>query len=70
MRRRRGAGRPGRRDRPPGPAAIVEATLARFGRIDGLVNNAGIARFAPIEEAERTDLDAMAAVHILAPFLL
>lgn len=34
--------------------AMVEQTLAAFGRIDALVNNAGVADFGPIEQ---TDFD-------------
>ncbi len=34
--------------------AMVEQTLASFGRIDALVNNAGVADFGPIEQ---TDFD-------------
>lgn len=34
--------------------AMVEKTLAAFGRIDALVNNAGVADFGPIEQ---TDFD-------------
>lgn len=33
-------------------AAIVADTLDRFGRIDALVNNAGVAEFGPIEETD------------------
>jgi len=48
-------------------AAWVDATAARFGRVDGLVNNAGIMTSAPIEEADEADLDAMWAVNVKAP---
>lgn len=51
-------------------AQVVEATLERFGRIDGLVNNAGVARFAPIEEADPADLGDMVDAHLLGPFLM
>lgn len=33
-------------------AALVEATLARHGRIDGLVNNAGVSLHRPLEELD------------------
>ena len=35
--------------------AMVEATLAEFGRIDFLMNNAGISRWAPAEEVSQQD---------------
>ena len=37
---------------PEGVAAAVQAAVSRFGRIDVLVNNAGIGYFAAIEEGE------------------
>lgn len=36
-------------------AAAVEATIARFGRVDVLVNNAGIGYFSTIEESTPAD---------------
>lgn len=47
--------------------AWVAATMARFGRIDGLVNNAGIAPVAQVEDADDTNLDALWAVNVKAP---
>ena len=55
---------------PATAAAWVEATLARFGRIDGLVNNAGILRQVTFDVGEEDDLDAMWAVNVKAPFRL
>jgi NAD(P)-dependent dehydrogenase (short-subunit alcohol dehydrogenase family) len=51
-------------------ASWVEATIARFGRIDVLVNNAGIARFVGLEEGSEDDLDELLAVNVKAPFRL
>jgi NAD(P)-dependent dehydrogenase (short-subunit alcohol dehydrogenase family) len=42
---------------------------ARFGRLDALVNNAGIANFKPILETELEDWNAIMAVNLTGPFL-
>ena len=47
--------------------AWVAATVARFGRIDALVNNAGISRWAGIEEADETALEDLWRVNVKAP---
>lgn len=49
-------------------APWVEATVARFGRIDVLVNNAGISRFVGLEDGSEDDLDDLLAVNVAAPF--
>jgi NADP-dependent 3-hydroxy acid dehydrogenase YdfG len=51
-------------------ASWVEATIARFGRIDVLVNNAGISGFVSLEEGSEDDLDELLAVNVKAPFRL
>lgn len=48
----------------------VDATIARFGRIDVLVNNAGISRFVGLEDGSEDDLDDLLAVNVKAPFRL
>jgi NAD(P)-dependent dehydrogenase (short-subunit alcohol dehydrogenase family) len=48
-------------------AAWVEAASARFGRIDGLVNNAGISIKATIETVSDEELDRIHAVNVKAP---
>ena len=45
----------------------VDATASRFGRIDGLVNNAGMAVRVRIEDEKDTELDRMWAVNVKAP---
>jgi len=44
---------------PEAPRRVVEATLDRFGRIDGLVNNAAIQPLAPLAELGDDDWSAM-----------
>jgi len=50
-------------------AAWIDATVARFGRIDGLVNNAGIMEAVAVDDFEDGEarLDAMWAVNVKAP---
>ncbi len=48
-------------------ADVVSAALARFGRIDGLVNAAGVARFAPLGTATAADLELMLDAHLRGP---
>lgn len=47
--------------------AWVAATVARFGRIDGLVNNAGVALDAAIEDADETAYDRMWEINVKGP---
>jgi len=49
------------------PARWVQATLDRFGRIDGLVNNAGIYRHATLLDDEEAPLDEMWRVNVKGP---
>jgi NADP-dependent 3-hydroxy acid dehydrogenase YdfG len=50
--------------------AWVDATLERFGRIDALVNNAGIARLSTIEDESEDTLDEMWLVNVKGPLRL
>ena len=47
----------------------LDATLARFGRLDVLVNNAGINIREPIEEMKAENFDKMLSVNVKGPFL-
>ena len=49
---------------------LVEATLARFGRIDIVVNNAGIDCEAPVVDLDIDLLDRCLAVNVRAPLVL
>ncbi|MGL5139363.1 MAG: SDR family NAD(P)-dependent oxidoreductase, partial [Beijerinckiaceae bacterium] len=54
------------------PASITRAFgqhMARFGRLDALVNNAGIAVFKPILEVTLEDWSRVMAINLTAPFL-
>jgi NADP-dependent 3-hydroxy acid dehydrogenase YdfG len=50
------------------PAAWVAATLTRFGRIDALINNAGILLEILLEQGDESALDQMWEVNVKGPF--
>jgi 3-hydroxybutyrate dehydrogenase len=54
--------------RPDDIEAMLLGTVARFGRIDLLVNNAGIQHVAPIEEFPPAKWDAILAINLSAAF--
>jgi len=55
---------------PLAPAKIIAESIARFGRVDGLVNAAGLTDRASVETATLADWDRLFAVNTRAPFFL
>ncbi|RJL27203.1 SDR family NAD(P)-dependent oxidoreductase [Bailinhaonella thermotolerans] len=51
-------------------AHVVGETLRAFGRLDGLVNNAGLARLGGVEHADDAAVEAMVRTNLLAPLRL
>ena len=49
---------------------VVEATLASFGRLDVLVNNAAVIRNGPLETFTIEEFDQHVAINLRAPFFL
>ena len=50
--------------------AALAATLAHFGRVDGLVNNAGIFKAAPFLDITEADWDAVLDINLKGSFLV
>lgn len=55
---------------PDAPERIVTAALDRFGRLDAVVNNAGMARFGGLGKTEMSELTEMFDVNVRAPAAL
>ena len=49
---------------------LVQDTVARFGRLDIVVNNAGLGIFGPLAEMTSEQWDSVMAVNARGPFLL
>lgn len=50
--------------------AVIAQVLTHFGRIDVLVNNAGIGKFGPMEHIKLTDVEQLFRVNVLASYAL
>jgi len=50
-------------------AAVVQAALDAFGRIDVLVNNAAIWRTAPIDQETQERFEQLLRINLIGPFL-
>ena len=51
-----------------GANALVRAAIDRFGRVDALINNAGIIRWAGMPDADAENLQQHLAVHVAGSF--
>jgi 3-oxoacyl-[acyl-carrier protein] reductase len=56
--------------REPEVVRLVQDTVARFGRLDIVVNNAGLGIFGPLAEMTAEEWDSVMAVNARGPFLL
>lgn len=52
---------------PDAVLRAVDAVLRRFGRLDGVVNNAGLARFSPIDRADLSEFEGMLDANLRGP---
>jgi NAD(P)-dependent dehydrogenase (short-subunit alcohol dehydrogenase family) len=53
-----------------GAAAVVDAALDGFGRLDIVINNAGLLRSAPVTEFLTSDWNDILRVNLTGPFLV
>ncbi|NAS22808.1 SDR family oxidoreductase [Herbidospora sp. NEAU-GS84] len=55
---------------PGAPEQVVEAAVARWGRLDVLVNNAGAAKIMSLAETSADEITGLFALNVTAPSLL
>ncbi len=55
---------------PGSPALIAAACRDRFGRIDGVVNNAAVVRHKPLADWDTADFDRHVATNVRGPYFL
>ena len=55
---------------PESATAWVMETVEHFGRLDALINNAGVLRMVDFEQSSEDDLDDLWAINVKAPFRL
>ncbi|MCW2496559.1 SDR family NAD(P)-dependent oxidoreductase [Jatrophihabitans sp.] len=53
---------------PAGGARVVEDALDAYGRLDAVINNAGILRSSPFEELTRDEIDSVIDVNVRGAF--
>jgi NAD(P)-dependent dehydrogenase (short-subunit alcohol dehydrogenase family) len=53
---------------PAGAQALIDAATGQFGRLDVLINNAGIIRWAGFPDADAANLASHLAVHVAGSF--
>jgi NAD(P)-dependent dehydrogenase (short-subunit alcohol dehydrogenase family) len=53
---------------PEGAQALIDAAVEQFGRLDILINNAGIIRWAGMPEVDAENLERHLAVHVAGSF--
>ena len=54
---------------PQGAQALVDAAIKAFGRVDVLINNAGILRDKSLVKMDPTDIEAVIRVHLMGSAL-
>jgi NAD(P)-dependent dehydrogenase (short-subunit alcohol dehydrogenase family) len=52
------------------PDLVADAAIAAFGRLDGVVNSAGILDAADVREVTRDSFDKLMAINVRGPFFL